>query len=428
MKKIIICLSAVILLLLGMASCVTAPQITLSGTDLVEINAAGTGASISFVANRDWSVNSSDSWISVSPSSGTASDQPVTVTIQCEPNTTYDTRRATVTIVAEDVRQTVSVVQAENYGIILPQDHFEVSSVGGSIQVEVQANIPYEVVVESSAQKWIKQRDTKALTARVLVFDIAANDVEKVREGHISFVPQVKTKSTSATASPVVTVKQGPKAPSSAIDLGVRVTGYPGVVYKLYVAECNIGAAKPEDYGKMFAWGETDTKSNYSWPTYKWANGGMTKLTKYCPRDKASDWDGSGGPDGKIVLDTADDPARALGGGWHTPTSVEMEALLAQCSWTWTTVGGKTGYLVKSREEGNNNSIFLPAAGYGYLTMRESAGTHGRYWMSDLSTGEPFNAAALTFSSSEAKMLTYERMNGFPIRPVYVEPDPDVIN
>ena len=31
---------------------------------------------------------------------------------------------------------------------------------------------------------------------------------------------------------------------------------------------CNVGATKPEDYGGYYAWGETETKYDYSWVTY----------------------------------------------------------------------------------------------------------------------------------------------------------------
>ena len=46
-------------------------------------------------------------------------------------------------------------------------------------------------------------------------------------------------------------------------------------------ATTNVGADNPEDYGDYFAWGETKPKSDYSWETYKYANGAYNKLTKY---------------------------------------------------------------------------------------------------------------------------------------------------
>ena len=41
-------------------------------------------------------------------------------------------------------------------------------------------------------------------------------------------------------------------------------------------ASCNLGASKPEEYGDYYAWGETETKSEYNWATYKWCDGTST--------------------------------------------------------------------------------------------------------------------------------------------------------
>ena len=35
-------------------------------------------------------------------------------------------------------------------------------------------------------------------------------------------------------------------------------------------ATMNIGASTPEDYGNYYAWGETETKEEYGWNTYKY--------------------------------------------------------------------------------------------------------------------------------------------------------------
>ena len=39
-------------------------------------------------------------------------------------------------------------------------------------------------------------------------------------------------------------------------------------------------------YGNYYAWGETETKANYSWSNYKHANGSENALTKYCTNSK----------------------------------------------------------------------------------------------------------------------------------------------
>ena len=173
-----------------------------------------------------------------------------------------------------------------------------------------------------------------------------------------------------------------------------------GSTYRLFWAKCNIGASKPEEYGDYYAWGETKTKSNYSWSTYKWANGTYNKLTKYCPTDKADYWDGTGSPDGKTVLDPEDDVAHVkLGGKWRMPTDAEWTELRNSdnCTWTWTTQNGVYGRKVTSKK--NGNSIFLPAAGSRDGTLLYYAGSYGSYWSSSLSAGFPSLAWLVNFYS-----------------------------
>ena len=43
-----------------------------------------------------------------------------------------------------------------------------------------------------------------------------------------------------------------------------------GLPSGLLWAKCNLGASSPEEYGDYYAWGETTTKSNYNWSTYKY--------------------------------------------------------------------------------------------------------------------------------------------------------------
>ena len=81
-----------------------------------------------------------------------------------------------------------------------------------------------------------------------------------------------------------------------AVDLGLSVKW----------ASCNVGADSVEGRGNFYAWGETEPKEDYSWETYKHANGANNKLTKYCD-------DGHWGNDGfaaeKASLGPDDDVA-----------------------------------------------------------------------------------------------------------------------
>ena len=190
------------------------------------------------------------------------------------------------------------------------------------------------------------------------------------------------------------------KEPSGAVDLGLSVKW----------ATCNIGANAPEEYGDYYAWGETESKEKYNWSTYKWWNGSSNTLTKY---KKSSSY---GTVDNKTVLDLEDDVAHVkLGGSWRMPTDAEWTELRTQCTWTWTTQNGVTGRLVTAS---NGNSIFLPAAGYWYVTGLYNAGFSGYYWSSSLYTDFPRNAWYVDFISDYVYRYLFTRYSGQSVRPV----------
>ena len=132
-------------------SCQKAPEFTFNGPSNIEMEADGSSTSISFTANRDWTVSTSDSWVSVSPSSGSAVDGPIKVSVSCNPNTTFEDRTATITIRMEEFTQTLNVFQPANKGIVLPTKSFNLASGERSIEVEVQANVEYSVSVSAES-------------------------------------------------------------------------------------------------------------------------------------------------------------------------------------------------------------------------------------------------------------------------------------
>ena len=179
-------------------------------------------------------------------------------------------------------------------------------------------------------------------------------------------------------------------------------------------ASCNVGANAPEDYGDYYGWGETTTKEDYSWATYKHANGAYNKLTKYCTSAGFGD---NGFTDDKTTIEPEDDAATAnWGEEWHIPTYAEWKELRTQCTWTWTTQNGVNGYQVTSTT--NGNSIFLPAAGYRYGTGLDLADSYGLYWSSSLSTDGPSGAWYLRFASDFQRRYGSNRYSGFSVRPV----------
>ena len=176
-------------------------------------------------------------------------------------------------------------------------------------------------------------------------------------------------------------------------------------------ATCNVGASKPEEYGDYFAWGETQPKTTYDWRTYKWCNGTCFTQTKYCTDSYY------GTVDNKTQLELNDDAARAnWGGNWRMPTREERDELLNNCTWKWTTQNGVYGYKVTSKK--NGNSIFLPAAGYRFVSSLYNVGSYGDYWSSSLYSGYPSDACNLDFGSDYVVRVSYTRYYGFSVRPV----------
>ena len=172
-------------------------------------------------------------------------------------------------------------------------------------------------------------------------------------------------------------------------------------------ATCNVGASSPEDYGDYYAWGETETKSDYRWSTYLDSpNRDGSSFTKYYNNG------------GKTQLDPDDDVAHVKwGGSWRMPTDDELTELrnTSNCTWTLTTQGGKNGYKVTSKKNGNSN--FLPAAGYRYDSSLNGAGSGGYYWSSSLYTDKS-NDSFYSYFDSGRGWGYGNRSNGLSVRPV----------
>ena len=176
-------------------------------------------------------------------------------------------------------------------------------------------------------------------------------------------------------------------------------------------ATCNIGATKPENYGSYFAWGETSPKDSYH--SYNYFHNKI-KFSRYEEKEIIIKYNSI---DSKTRLDSIDDAACVnWGGKWRMPTDAEMTELREKCKWEWTTQGGRNGYKVTSKT--NGNSIFLPAAGDRDGSNLDNAGFKGDYWSSSLHTDNPKFAWRMYFHSDEVYRSRGYRYRGFSVRPV----------
>ena len=183
-------------------------------------------------------------------------------------------------------------------------------------------------------------------------------------------------------------------------------------------ATCNIGAENPEDYGDYFAWGETtgynNGKTTFDWSTYTLCNGSYNTMKKYCTSSS------HGTVDNKTELDPEDDAAYInWGSEWRMPTRAQLNELrnTSYTTWTWTTMNGKSGYIV-SKKTDDSVYIFLPAAGCCNDSSFGGAGSYGSYWSRSLYTGDSYDADYLYFYSGYISAYGSNRFYGRSVRPV----------
>ena len=171
-------------------------------------------------------------------------------------------------------------------------------------------------------------------------------------------------------------------------------------------AKTNLGASAQEGYGNYYAWGETTTKTTYSWSNYKYCSGTSSTVQDL----------------GKSICGTSYDAARALwGSDWRMPSVDQMNELINKCTLQLKTVNGVKGLAFKGP---NGNSIFFPIPGYKYDSTTTGKGSETYYWSGtkDLLNQDKTRAICLyikiTSSSAKVETKTAQRRTGLPIRPV----------
>ena len=191
-----------------------------------------------------------------------------------------------------------------------------------------------------------------------------------------------------------------------------------------YWAECNVGAAKPEECGYYFWWGDTVgyTNTGSGWISVK--DGTSISFTDSGTAASTSGKDNSalrsaGYSDSTGNLVAAHDAATAhLGAPWRMPTGNEIRALIDNCTTTWITINGVYGRLVTGKDSYANRSIFLPAAGFGTDSYFYYSGSYGDYWSSSPDSYTSNDAWGLRFNSSNFYRYSSIRYYGRSVRPV----------
>lgn len=240
----------------------------------------------------------------------------------------------------------------------------------------------------------LEEGESQTLTAKVspagkkASWSIDKADVASVKDGVVkalkagTAVITAKVGDSEAHCQLTVTAAQPDKF--EMVDMGLSVKW----------ANMNVGANHIQDAGNSYAWGETESKSTYSWKNYKWGEA----PSRYSKKD------------GIVILYPEDDAAAAsLGSQWRMPTKKEWDELRATANTTWefTQKKGVKGFLITSKR--TKNTIFLPT-----VVANEAA----TYWSASLSDNEK-QAHTLFFEGQYLLPMATARMEGNAVRAVY---------
>ena len=317
--------------------------------------------------------------------------QESVISLTVDENMTYSPRTGSVEIRQKDgpLSHTVSIRQAERIAVTsITLDRSNMMLYEGDASHRISATVK----PDNATDKTVTWHSSDPQVASV----DAEGKVTAVKEGTATITATAGEKSASCTVS---VYPEDP--PFDAVDLGLSVKW----------ANRNLGAERIENPGGYYAWGETETKSVYSWETYKFGNGTAHSLKKYCSDP------GYGNTDGRFLLEPEDDAAHViLGGAWRIPTPNEWQELVDKCTWTYGRKMNDSGYYVSSNVPGyEGRTIFLPLSGCRKGNNYE--GGYGCYWSAV--TDYPLSAWSMSFYQYNLEPGGNQgRYYGYVIRPV----------
>lgn len=151
---------------------------------------AGT-QSLEFTATENWNITAAttrngEKWYQVYPTSGGPGKAEISISV--EDNDSYDERSVAITINAGKTKKTLMVAQKQKNALLISSERREVKQEGGTIDVEVEANVEYKAVIADDCQSWIKpavSTTTRGLKASTISFKIEMNGEREKREGEI---------------------------------------------------------------------------------------------------------------------------------------------------------------------------------------------------------------------------------------------------
>ena len=144
------------------------------------IGAEGGDITINFSTNQSYTVKPSESWVTVTTKTKAVESKSVVVKVAA--NTSVESRKANVVIDGGKVNATIVINQSGvDPKIDIATTSYPVGAEGGTINVDVESNVEYEVSVNAD---WI---ESKGKNMGIEVFEVSANGSENDRSATVTF-------------------------------------------------------------------------------------------------------------------------------------------------------------------------------------------------------------------------------------------------
>jgi len=141
----------------------------------------GENINVTVLSSNNWTLSGSVSWCVPSATTGKNGD---VIIFSAQENNTPDERSASYTFTCGDKTVILVVTQKQKNALTVTKSNYDVKAQGGTIDIEVKANIDYSYEIRND---WIKYVSTKTMTSKMLTFSVEASKETDQREGTIVF-------------------------------------------------------------------------------------------------------------------------------------------------------------------------------------------------------------------------------------------------
>ncbi len=111
------------------------------------------------------------------------------IVLDVKANEEYDSRTCSIVVKQKNstLADTVKISQAQKNALVISQKEYKLTAAAHALEVKLQTNVNFEVIIPDKAKSWVSYVETKALSDRTIILNIKANDSygERISEIYI---------------------------------------------------------------------------------------------------------------------------------------------------------------------------------------------------------------------------------------------------